>query len=194
MFWAQMPPMPEHRRPHLPGWAVAAMLLFAGTPAAAQIPGLPPGAHPSPQEVQTLLETRPDLVAQLQQRIAESGLTPEQIRARLRAAGYPEDLLDAYIGGATDTTQALPPPTTSQLGAFGALGLLTVSSDTLGQIDSLGMLAAPEQLRRADSLRADSLADSSRVRGQLKRFGTDVFRRATTRFQTLQSGPVDRWC
>ncbi len=193
-----MRPTLPRRGPLLFRWVTVLVLLAIRTPAAAQIPGLPPGAHPSPQEVQTLLETRPDLVAQLQQRIAESGLSPEQIRARLRAAGYPEDLLDAYIGGA-DTTTVLPTPTTSQVGAFGALGLLSVSSDTLGQIDSLGMLAAPERrvvdslrLRRADSLRADSLADSTGAKGRLKRFGIDVFRRATTRFQALQSGPVDR--
>ncbi len=189
MFRAQMPPTPPRRGPRFPRWAFVLGLLSISTPVAAQIPGLPPGAHPSPQEVQTLLETRPDLVAQLQQRIAESGLTADQIHARLRAAGYPEDLLDAYIGGA-DTTTALPTPTTGQLGALGALGLLTLSADTLGQPDSLDMLAPPS--RQADSLRADSLADSTAARGRLKRFGIDVFRRASTRFQALQSGPVDR--
>src|SRR5258708_7894844 len=53
---------------------------------------------PSPDQAKRLLETRPDLVAQLRREIAASGLTPDQIRARLRAAGYPEDLLDAYVG------------------------------------------------------------------------------------------------
>src|SRR6185295_10699658 len=38
----------------------------------------------------------------------------------------------------------------------------------------------------------DSLADSIATRGgRLKVFGADAFRRATTRFQAAQSGPVD---
>ncbi|HYL29968.1 MAG TPA: SLBB domain-containing protein [Gemmatimonadales bacterium] len=182
--------------PRLLSWLVAVCLLLVSSRVAAQIPGLPPGAHPSPQEVQTLLETRPDLVAQLRQKIAESGLTPDQVRARLKAAGYPEDLLDAYIGGA-DTTAATP--TATELGGFSALGLLSVGADTLGRLDTLGFLSGPERLlvdslrrRRADSLRADSLGDTLEVRGGLKRFGIEVFRRASTRFQAFQPGPVDQ--
>src|SRR4051812_38726030 len=52
---------------------------------------------PQTDQARRLLETRPDLVAQLRREITGSGLTPDQIRARLRAAGYPEDLLDPYI-------------------------------------------------------------------------------------------------
>src|SRR5260221_6819365 len=54
-------------------------------------------ARPSPTEAQALLQTRPDLVAQLRQRLVASGLTREQVHARLRAEGYPEDLLDPYL-------------------------------------------------------------------------------------------------
>ncbi len=195
-FPALMTPLRSGKVPRRWPWAVAVCLLLFSSRVAAQIPGLPPGAHPSPQEVQTLLETRPDLVAQLRQKIAESGLTPDQIRARLKAAGYPEDLLDAYIGGA-DTTAITP--TSTELGGFSALGLLSVGADTLGRLDSLGFLSGPERLlvdslrrRRADSLRADSLGDTLEVRGGLKRFGIDVFRRTSTRFQAVQPGPVDR--
>ena len=39
------------------------------------------------------------LLQQLRARILSSGLTPDQIRARLRAEGYPETLLDAYLPG-----------------------------------------------------------------------------------------------
>src|SRR5690349_16465580 len=55
--------------------------------------------RPTPEQAQALLQSRPDLVAQLRQRIMTSGLTPAQIRARLRAEGYPENLLDAYLQG-----------------------------------------------------------------------------------------------
>src|SRR3954454_9761942 len=73
--------------------------------AGAQIPTqVQPGQQlPSQDQAQDLLRNRPDLVEQLRQRLAASGLTPDQIRSRLRAAGYSETLLDAYMSG-TDTT------------------------------------------------------------------------------------------
>ena len=57
------------------------------------------GTRPTPAEAQALLQSRPDLVAQLRQRLLSSGLTPDQVRARLKAEGYPESLLDAYLTG-----------------------------------------------------------------------------------------------
>ena len=180
--------------PRLPWWSLALAFLLISSTAGAQIPGLPPGTRLTPQEIQTLLASRPDLVARLRQRIAESGLTPDQIRARLKAAGYPEDLLDAYLTGVSDTTSVTP--TTSQLSGFSALGLLTVG-DTLSPLDSLGVQGAAPAMseaaqRQAEKARADSLADSLGAGGALKRFGTDVFRRASTRFQPFQTGPVDQ--
>ena len=188
MFRAQMPPMPLRRGPLLRRWAVAATLLVTSTPAAAQIPGFPPGVKPTPEQAQQLLETRPDLVQQLRQKIALSGLTPDQIRARLRAAGYPENMLDPYLGGADTSQTVTPQPGT--LGAVRALGLLSPEAlDSLRLVDSLS--PGSEAARaRTDSLRADSLADSTVVKG-LKRFGLDVFRRATTRFVPVEAGPVD---
>src|ERR1051325_9662340 len=70
---------------------------------------LPAGAsaqNPTTAQAQQMLQN-PALLQQLRQRILSSGLTPDQVRARLRAEGYPEDLLDAYLPGATggaDTT------------------------------------------------------------------------------------------
>ncbi|HTC24567.1 MAG TPA: polysaccharide biosynthesis/export family protein, partial [Gemmatimonadales bacterium] len=192
-FPAFMPALRSLWTPRRTWWSLGFALLLISAPAVAQIPGLPPGANLSAQEIETLLATRPDLVAQLRQRIADSGLTPDQVRERLKAAGYPEDLLDPYLSSA-DTTQAAT-PTGSQIGAFSALGLLSAGADTLLGLDS-SATAARAQLKapgpKADSLRADSLADSTAVKGGLKRFGIDVFRRASTQFQALQVGPVDR--
>ena len=67
----------------------AALLLFVTRPLRAQLP--------STSDAQALLQSRPDLVNQLRQRITTSGMTPDQIRSRLRAAGYPETLLDSYL-------------------------------------------------------------------------------------------------
>src|SRR5262249_44897734 len=57
--------------------------------------------RPTVEQAREPLRPRPDLVALLRQRIATSGLTPDQIRERLRAEGYPPNLLDAYLGGST---------------------------------------------------------------------------------------------
>jgi protein involved in polysaccharide export with SLBB domain len=180
---------------------VAVLALGLPIPLLAQIPeipGLPPGARPTTEQARQILQTQPELVRQLRERLQGSGLTPDQIRARLRAEGYPEDLLDPYLAGA-DTTQTIT-PSPATLPAVRALGLLSAETlDTLGQLDSARAISDSMRrvldsltLVRLDSLRQDSLADSLTVRGgRLRRFGLDVFRRATTRFQPAQTGPVD---
>src|SRR4051794_33955797 len=85
-------------------FAVAVGLLVAA-------PALRAQQLPTPDQARRALESRPDIVAQLRREIATSGLTPDQIRARLRASGYPEDLLDTYLRGASSrdsTTAGLP--------------------------------------------------------------------------------------
>jgi hypothetical protein len=70
--------------------ALAGVILVLSGPAAAQ-------NLPSPQEAERLLEMargQPALAQQIRQRLQQSGLTTEQVRARLRASGYPEGLLD----------------------------------------------------------------------------------------------------
>jgi polysaccharide export outer membrane protein len=79
---------------------VAAIVLSCAAAADAQ-------QRPTPDQARILLQTRPDLVRLLQQRLAESGMSRDQIRARLRAEGYPEDLLDGYLPGSTGTPGAL---------------------------------------------------------------------------------------
>jgi protein involved in polysaccharide export with SLBB domain len=181
--------------------AAAALCSAAVLPTASsaqQIPGLPPGARPTPEQARQILQTQPELVRQLRERLQGSGLTPDQVRARLRAEGYPEDLLDPYLAG-FDTTQAVrPAPAT--LDAVRALGILSVETiDTLGGLDSMRAINDSVRrvidsltLERLDSLRQDSLADSISLRGgRLKQFGLEVFRRHTTRFQAVTTGPVD---
>jgi polysaccharide biosynthesis/export protein len=188
-----------------PAVAVAALLGFqialGIARAEAQIPSqVQPGQQlPSAEQAQELLRNRPDLVEQLRQRLAASGLTPDQIRSRLRAAGYSETLLDAYLSGSDSTRLTRPGPQTFD--AARALGILSeTEADSLEAqdssraiSDSLRQVLDSLQMVRADSARADSLADSVRVlqgRG-LKLFGLETFRRASTRFQAAQSGPVD---
>jgi protein involved in polysaccharide export with SLBB domain len=181
-----------------------ATLLGVSTAAAtvlrAQVPQVPRGQNlPTAEQARRALQNQPELVTQLRQRLLQSGLTPDQVRARLRAAGYPENMLDQYLTGA-DTTRAVRPGQ-RDLEAVSALGLLSVAEldslevkdSTMEVSDSMQLVLDSLRLRRADSARADSLADSIRVlhTGGLKQFGLETFRRSSTRFQATQSGPVD---
>jgi polysaccharide biosynthesis/export protein len=152
-------------------------------PLVGQVPtgqGLPPGQLPSPAAAEQLLKTRPDLVQQLRERIGASGLTKEQVRARLRAAGYPENLLDPYLAGADTTLK--PKADSDIIEAVRVLGLVGGE-----EVDSL--LVLTDSARRVvDSLRADSLADTSSV---LRVFGLSVFKRSSSLFNPALTGPVD---
>jgi len=76
--------------------------------------------RPTPQEAEALLRSRPDLAAQVRDRLRDSGLTPEQVRARLRAEGYPEHLLDSYLqpGGSVGADSAASPVVQAALRAL----------------------------------------------------------------------------
>jgi protein involved in polysaccharide export with SLBB domain len=168
--------------------------------AAAQIPTqVQPGQQlPNADSARGLLRN-PSVVEELRRQIGRSGMTPDQIRARLRAAGYPENLLDDYLAGADTTRLVRPGPRTFE--AVRALGLLSETQldsleardSTRVESDSLRALLDSLRDRRADSLRADSLADSVRLFGpsRLKLYGIETFRRSSSRFQPTQAGPVD---
>jgi protein involved in polysaccharide export with SLBB domain len=82
--------------------AAGIALLLATGPLIAQ--------RPTADEARALLQSNPDLVAQLRSKLSTSGLTPEQVRARLRAEGYPENLLDPYLEGSSLPAGAQPDP------------------------------------------------------------------------------------
>src|SRR5215831_2152249 len=127
---------------------------------------------PTPDQARLLLQTRPDLVAQLRAAIAQSGLTPDQIRARLRAAGYPDDLLDAYLPSGSSSSRSRTSvddslttglPSDDILDAMAALGL-TDSSDTSG-LRAQVRARASRLAGRRDSLVADSSGGTSAAVG-----------------------------
>jgi hypothetical protein len=178
-------------------------------PARAQVvPARPPGM--TDQQLQQAIQQR-GLGEQLRQRIQQSGMTADQVRARLRAAGYPENLLDAYLGAA-EAGQLAPSPSLQVLRSASALGFadFALAPDTLlARADSL-------YLTRSDSFLLDTLdlvigrdsiptirdslgllrVDTARVRMLAERtrrariFGIDVFRRTTNQFAVAVSGPV----
>src|SRR5687768_7689974 len=105
--------------------------------AAAQVPAqVRPGQQlPTPDQARDMLQNQPDMVRQLRERLRESGLTDDQIRARLRAAGYPENFLDQYLSGA-DTSLSVRPGART-LDAVTALGILSPQElDSLQLTDS----------------------------------------------------------
>jgi len=96
--------------------AAALSLCALGSVAAVAAGQVPAGVSQS--QLQQMLLQNPDLV---RQRLLGSGLSPDQIRARLRAAGYPENLLDSYLGSSTGQSPSQIGPT--ELAAIEALGL-----------------------------------------------------------------------
>ncbi|HET9002708.1 MAG TPA: polysaccharide biosynthesis/export family protein, partial [Gemmatimonadaceae bacterium] len=179
------------------GSLLAAAVLCAGArPVFAQ--------RPTPAQAQELLRTRPDLVAQLRQRLTSSGLTPDQVRARLRAEGYPENLLDAYLVDAGPASTATV-PNAAVLDAARALGI-TDSTDavfTSGQPRSTlpatgGAVLDTAALRRTPrDTTSDTLVTSRAEQERAARdsgftiFGLNVFQGATSQFDANAAGPVD---
>jgi polysaccharide export outer membrane protein len=172
----------------------------------------------NPAQAQQMLQNNPAMLQQLRQQIMTSGLTPEQVHARLRAEGYPENLLDAYLPGSTATAADAGTPSPQVFSAITALGIADSADvamlrcgidaepatipDTLpnGKIDTTQNLTRLDAARR--SMRAQCLAqEDSVIRGLRKSkadidsgfviFGLEFFRDRTTQFNPNQAGPVD---
>ena len=146
-------------------------LLGVAEPCVAQNPPPPSQAQGA---LERAIEQNPGLADVLRQRIEQSGLTPEQVRARLQAGGYPSNLLDPYLSS-TPLGQSAPAPGVQELTAIQALGLQPIAV----RVDSL-----PVDTGLISSGRGEGAGGRSRV------FGVDVFRRTTTQFMPLLSGPV----
>lgn len=103
-------------------------------------------------------------------------MTPEQIRQRLKAAGYSESLLDKYLSSAADTGQQL------------------VSDTVLSAMTSLGMVDRAEIAARDSGLSATTMLEApmpTPAKARTKIFGLDVFRESTSQFLPDIAGPVD---
>ena len=140
-----------------------------------------PSTRPTPDQARALLESRPDVVQQLRERMQQMGLTPQQTRARLKAEGYPEDLFDSYMPGSRSGGNALPSKE-----VFAAMRALGVSDST--DIDDLERLADQRYLRRMNVARTK---DTTVKRDTAEIFGLSLFRNSSTRFQPNGAGLVD---
>lgn len=114
---------------------------------------------------------------QIADAIKRSGMTQQQIQARLQAAGYDPSLASPFFGEA----QAGAPgaPTTAQATSFAqalsSLGILTPDASDKPE---------PEQETPRDN-------DARRAGGAGGVFGREIFSRASTAFDPITSGPVD---
>src|SRR5256886_3868129 len=85
---------------------VLAGLLGVVGPGVAQNPPPPSQAQGA---LERAIEQNPGLADVLRQRIQQSGLTPEQVRARLQAGGDPSNLLEPHPSS-PPRGQGAPPP------------------------------------------------------------------------------------
>ncbi len=180
----------------------AALFIFA-----LSLPGQQPAQRPSPDQARALMQARPEIVEQLRQRLLTSGMTREQVRARLRAEGYPEDLLDPYLPGATGAASA---PDSALYSAMQELGLAdsadvatirALQSDTLSPSVRDSIMRSGGMLSRSDSLalfsrarraiRTDVADSLARIDSGFNIFGLEIFRTGATRLEPSFMGPVD---
>jgi protein involved in polysaccharide export with SLBB domain len=127
--------------------------------------------------LQQAVQQNPGLAAVIRQKIQNSGMTPDQVRARLAASGYPPDLLDAYMSGGGGSEQA--PVGAQEVAAVQALGLGSITPRQPALRLDTGTVRTG-----AEGVAPESLAAGNYV------FGVDVFRRGTTEFLPVLSGPV----
>ncbi|HJP59247.1 MAG TPA: polysaccharide biosynthesis/export family protein, partial [Gemmatimonadaceae bacterium] len=131
---------------------------------------------PTPAQIEQRLQTDPAMADRLKSEIAKGGLTPDQVRARLRAAGYPESLLNEYLPDSTGIPGTADRD--SLLNAVAALGL--VEPTVLAQLRS--------PVRPVDTT-ASPIPPVPRIDG-LPIFGLDVFRGPASRFEPTLTGGV----
>jgi protein involved in polysaccharide export with SLBB domain len=157
---------------------VSALLVLSAADAVAQ-------ARPTPEQASALLQARPELVQQLRQRLMTSGMSPDQVRARLKAEGYPENLLDAYMGGLS-SGGAGTGNAGDALSAMRALGIVDAADyDDLAAL-SAGRPKVAKPVMDTTGPRTTGLSEES---AQI--FGLSMFREATSRFNPNVDGPVD---
>lgn len=150
-----------------------------------------------------MLQARPEVVEQLRQKLLSSGMTREQIHARLRAEGYPEDLLDPYLPGSRGTPDE---PSSDLYNAMQELGIADSTDVAIFrglQADTLPLAIRDSLLRLRDTLSRDTssarprtiradVADSiARLDSGYNIFGISMFRSPTTGVQAAVMGPVD---
>src|SRR5215510_12247184 len=179
-----------------------AVALLSSVPAVAQ-------PRPTPSQAQQMMQN-PALAQQLQQLLRGSGLTPDQIRSRLKDQGYPDSMLDSYLPGTLTPVDTTEIPSEDIFAAVRKIGLTDSTA-----VDSLRRTARGRRERKmlSDSAFLDTIqramkgndSTAAAIRALLrsrdmqreqvdsgfKIFGLDFFDRETTRFDANSMGGAD---
>jgi polysaccharide biosynthesis/export protein len=161
---------------HLLPLSAALLCSLPAAPLAAQ----QRAGRPTAAEAQALLQSDPSLVAKLRDRLAGSGMTPDQVRARLRTEGYPEHMLDAYLTGGSGAAAGEVPGDS----VFSAVAALNLPADSSGAIER-------QWLASRVSRDTTSLTEAPTDTTGLTIYGLSMFRQKTSMFDPTAAGPVD---
>jgi protein involved in polysaccharide export with SLBB domain len=130
-----------------------------------------PALAQTPQQLD-FLRQNPELV---RQQLLRSGLSVDQMRARLQSVGLSPDLVNRFLEPGADTTGV--PLGAEALRALEVLGVARLRAEGLEFVPvDTGLVVSVTPARAATAA--------------LELFGLDVFRGLTTRFQPVLSGPV----
>ena len=154
--------------------ALHLLLAAAGGARTATAQGIVVPSTPTQAQSAAAALGRPASNADIAKALRESGLSIDQVKQRLRTAGYDPSLADPFFGGATTRDSTATQQYTS---AFRSIGLLPATvvrvvtpEDSVGAVGQRALAPEPPP---------------SRV------FGKDVFRRSSTAFDPVAAGPVD---
>ena len=139
------------------------LLAFLAVTTAPGVAGQQLPAGMTPQQALELARQNPELV---RERLQQSGLSSNEIRSRLRSAGYAGNLLDGFLDSAAVD---IPDADDSVLAAISALGIS-------------GLDTAVTSLEPAGPTNNNL---------PLALFGQNVFSRQTSQFLPITAGPVD---
>ena len=160
-----------------------ALTLLGSVPtlSAQSLPVLPQGV--TPQQAAQLLRQNPQAGMLVQNRLQNSGLSPDQVRLQLQQAGFPSNLLDQYLEN--DGSYTPTAPTATMLRALDLLGVSVYTYEGASEGDTVARNMG------SDSLRYNAILDYERSRdNHLPLYGLDVFRKPTTQFEPVVTGPV----
>jgi polysaccharide export outer membrane protein len=164
-------------------FGIAIVFGAVGASLSAQTPQTPrssttssPGSTTAAQDAARARLGRPVSNQEIAEALRNSGLSPDQVRARLRAGGYDTTLADPYLRPGGMTAQGGTQGSAGFVQALRTLGILTAE---------VGTTTTQQQNDVVDE-DADTLAVAT---GGV--FGKNVFRRGTSAFDPIAGGPVD---
>ena len=165
--------------------SVAAVLVLGQTLGAQT--GTPPATADTGSAAKDLLAKQMQGGTDVRESIRKSGLSPEQIRGRLKAAGMTESILDDYMGGAAGGNGAPKlPPTQDVLAAVAVLGSADAIAKNASTVLPVGTPTLP-----GETATSSPIPNLPTKENGLPVFGLDIFRRGSSQFEPNAVGPVD---